>query len=69
MLFEINPLNGMNKEMEKPTGGALEGIDIVKDEITGAFMLQDQNKPVLLLDKFLQVRQSLFCIAYQLLNP
>ena len=44
-----------------PSGGILQGVDIISGPAVQAFLLQNKTKTVILLDEFMQVRHISPC--------
>ena len=55
VLFHVDALTGEDAEGKSPSKGLLEGIDIINGDLVDAFVLQDNGKIIVLVDKFLQV--------------
>ncbi|EGO03055.1 hypothetical protein SERLA73DRAFT_103134 [Serpula lacrymans var. lacrymans S7.3] len=58
VIFHLDVLTGddVRAESKSPSGAILEGFDIISGPLIEAFMLPTQNKTIMLLDEFLQVR-------------
>ncbi|KII83787.1 hypothetical protein PLICRDRAFT_147866 [Plicaturopsis crispa FD-325 SS-3] len=55
VLFHLDALTGEDALKKSPSGGILQGTDVISGPLVEAFLLQNETKTVVLLDEFLQV--------------
>lgn len=58
MIFHVDALTGEDVLGDSPAGQILQGLDAVSGEAIDGFMLRTDDKIVVLIDKYLQVRSS-----------